>query len=100
MHFENKSSWFSFISFQSLILAKILPHGGRNLSFNAQILPSNIKMTTMARTSPRPPVGGYPQSLLWDQTGMTPKRMRINTTIKTVPMQDSFRDFDKKNRRG
>jgi hypothetical protein len=44
-------------------------------------------MTTISRTSPNPPLGMYPQLLLYGQVGRAPSNNRTRTTIKIVPME-------------
>ena len=45
-----------------------------------QSRPDNTIRTTMISTRPRPPLGPYPQFLLWDQRGVDP----INNTMRTI----------------
>lgn len=50
------------------------------------IRPISVRMTKIRRTSPSPPLGKYPQFLLWRQVGSAPKRTSINITISIMPM--------------
>lgn len=53
--------------------------------------PRTRRTTTTRRTNPTPPVGAYPQLLLCDHRGSTPRSARIKTTINIVPsMSCSF----------
>ena len=48
-------------------------------------------MSRMITTSPNPPLGAYPQFLLWGHAGMAPNNIKIKSTKMIVPnMSISF----------
>jgi len=47
--------------------------------------PEKQEMTTTKRTSPKPPLGAYPQFRLCDHRGRTPKSANTRITSKIVP---------------
>ena len=53
--------------------------------FHDQILPKMMRMTTIKRIVPNPPLGKYPQSLLCGHRGHAPRNARRRTTINIVP---------------
>ena len=53
---------------------------------DGQIRPINTRAKTIIRTSPRPPLGKYPQDRLWGYAGNAPKTNNSNTISKIVLM--------------
>ena len=48
------------------------------------VRPSRVSITRTRKRKPSPPLGRYPQPLLWDQIGSTPRNSTPNTTIRIV----------------